>query len=61
MKKQLDNFVFDLMDTLQSPVLTFSQSWKDLIPQRLLDTIQLSRMLQSLEKEEMASYEETVA
>lgn len=53
--------VFDLIDALQSPVLTFSQSWADTLPKRLLDIIIMSRMVALMTHEEIATYPEACA
>lgn len=53
--------VFDLMDALKSPILTFSQSWADTLPKRLLDIITMSRMVALMTHEEIATYPEAYA
>lgn len=56
----IDNYVFDIVDALQGPVLTFSLSWADTIPARLLDIIPTARLKALMEKEHTATYEECV-
>ena len=58
--KDTDKFTFELMDTLTSPVLTYSQAWTDCIPQRLLDLITPARLVSKLLNEEMATMPEVV-
>lgn len=59
--KQETKFVFEYMDMLTAPVITFSTSWADVIPQHLKKDIQISRLIASLQKEEQATIPETVA
>jgi hypothetical protein len=54
--KSEDSFVFDLIDSLTAPVLTFSESWPDTIPQRLLEVVPLARMQALLQKEQLATH-----
>lgn len=60
-KRETDRFVFDLMDTLTAPILTFSASWADSIPKELKDTITMSRLIAAMQKEQTASIPEVVA
>lgn len=57
-QRSQDNFVFDLVDVLQAPVLTFSMSWADTIPQRLLDILPIARMIALKQNEQLATYAE---
>jgi hypothetical protein len=59
--KEVDNFVFDIMDMLGSPIITYSASWKDSIPMRLIDAIKLSRMTAKMQGSELATYPEVCA
>ena len=59
--KIIDEQVFNLMDALRSPVLTFSQGWADCIPERILEIIPVSRLAASLNDEKMATMPEAVA
>lgn len=54
------DFVFDLMDVLSSPVLTFDTSWADLIPARLLKQVTLARIIALRKNECLATYLECV-
>lgn len=59
-KKEAD-YVFDLMDALTAPILTFSTSWADSIPKRIMDLIPLARMKALMTKSVTATDEECVA
>lgn len=52
---------FDLIDALHAPILTFSASWADSIPDRLKQIMPLARMAALIKGEEMATYPEIVA
>jgi hypothetical protein len=56
--KQETDFAFDLTDALRGPVLTFSTSWADTIPRRLLDIIPMARLIAVKEGEPLATYPE---
>ncbi len=58
-KKESD-YVFEILDALTAPVLTFSQPWANAIPKRMLDVVPLARMKALLAKEELATYVECV-
>lgn len=60
-KKQQDDFVFSFMDCLTSPIIVYKSAWQDLIPKDLLNNVRLSRLLCSMQQEEMASLTETLA
>ena len=60
-KKQTDDFVFNFMDCLTSPIIVFKSAWQDTIPKDILKNIKLSRLLCSMQQEEMASLTETLA
>ena len=60
-KKQRSDFVFNFMDCLTSPIIVFKSAWQDTIPKDLLKNITLSRLLSSMQQEEMASLTETLA
>ena len=58
-KKRSDrDYVFDLIDAFTAPVLTFSKSWADTIPKRMLEIVPLARMKALLKNEELATYAE---
>lgn len=59
--RQTEKFVFEFMDMLTAPIITFSTSWADAIPKHLKEDIQLSRLFASMQNEELASIPETVA
>lgn len=58
-KKERD-YVFDIVDALTAPILTFSQLWADVIPKRMLDIIPMARLIALKQGEELASYPEVV-
>ena len=47
-KKQENDFVFNYMDCLTSPIIVFKSAWQDTIPKDLLKNIKLSRLLCSI-------------
>ncbi len=60
-KKRTNDFVFNFMDCLTSPIIVFKSVWQDTIPKDILKNIKLSRLLCSMQQEEMASLTETLA
>lgn len=60
-KKRTEDFVFNFMDCLTSPIIVFKSAWQDTIPKDILKNIKLSRLLCSMQQEEMASLTETLA
>ncbi|HAI42649.1 MAG TPA: hypothetical protein DCM40_33355, partial [Maribacter sp.] len=60
-KKRTNDFVFNFMDCLNSPIIVFKSAWQDTIPKDILKNIKLSRLLCSMQQEEMASLTETLA
>ncbi|HVU97719.1 MAG TPA: hypothetical protein VHE34_20990 [Puia sp.] len=60
-KNNGDDFVFEIMDALQSPILTFSHNWADMIPGRIIEIIPIARLAALLKKERTATYVETTA
>jgi hypothetical protein len=61
LSKDSSDAVFDIMDALRAPILTFSTSWADCIPQRLKEIIPMARLKSVLTKDAMASDAEAVA
>ena len=59
--RESEKFVFEFMDILNAPILTFSESWAEAIPDRLRRDIRIARLLSGFAREEMASIAETVA
>jgi hypothetical protein len=57
-KSDPDNYVFDLIDALRSPILTFSTNWADSIPERMIRIIPLARMAALMKQETTATYAE---
>ena len=60
-KKDKNDFVFDFMDCLASPIIVFKSAWQDTIPKDILERIKLSRIICSMTQEKMASLTETLA
>ncbi|MDO6818433.1 hypothetical protein [Zobellia sp. 1_MG-2023] len=60
-KKRDNDFVFNFMDCLTSPIVVFKSAWQDIIPKDILKNIKLSRLLCSMQQEEMASLTEALA
>jgi hypothetical protein len=60
-KKHKNDFVFDIMDCLASPIIVFKSAWQDAIPKDILGKIKLSRIICSMAKVKMASTTETLA
>lgn len=59
--KIIDEQVFNLLDALQSPILTHDTSWHNVIPERLKKVIPQSRMIALMKNDEFATYEEVCA
>lgn len=57
-KKASESYVFDITDALSSPILTYSASWADMLPKRLLDIIPMAKMKALMSGEDMATYAE---
>lgn len=60
-KKAEKQFVFDMMDILTAPIITFPSSWSDSLPKQLLQDIKTARIMAALKKEEIATLPEVVA
>jgi hypothetical protein len=60
-KKRNNDFVFNFMDCLTSPIIVFKSAWQDTIPEEILKNIKLSRILCSMKQEEKASLTEALA
>ena len=59
-KKKSNDFVFDLMDCMTSPIIVFESAWKDIIPNEMLKNVKLSRLVASIQNEGMASFTEAL-
>lgn len=59
--KEEEKFVFEFMDTLTAPIITFSEEWASAIPERLKRDITLSRLIGKMQNEELSTIPETVA
>lgn len=60
-KKRNNDFVFNFMDCLTSPIIVFKSAWQDTIPKDILKNVKLSRLLCSMQQEETASLTESLA
>jgi len=60
-EKDLVKFQLDVLDMISAPIITFSTSWADAIPQQLRENIRTERMVSALKKEEMATVPEVLA
>jgi len=60
-KKVKSDFVFEIMDSLTSPIIIFKSAWQEAIPKDLLEKITISRMLCLMKGEQTASITEVVA
>ncbi|GEP97682.1 hypothetical protein [Chitinophaga cymbidii] len=52
--------IFDIMDALTAPILTFSQLWADVIPKRLLKQVPMARMIALMKGQQSATDVECV-
>ena len=59
-QKRESNYVFDIVDALSAPILTFSKHWADVLPERILNIVQLARMIALMKGEQTATYAECV-
>lgn len=57
----MKDYAFDILDALQAPILTHAATWADSIPERLIKTIPMARMLHLMQKKEYATLEEATA
>jgi len=60
-KNRDNDFVFNFMACLTSPIIVFKSAWQDIIPEDILKNIKLSRLLCSMQQEKMASLTEALA
>lgn len=60
-KKIKDDFVFDFMDCLVSPIIVFKSAWQDTVPKDMLRSIKLSRLMCSMAHKKTASLTEALA
>jgi hypothetical protein len=56
--KPISAGVFDLIDTVRSPIITFGWSWSDMIAPKMRAIVPFSRMKALIEGEQLASYAE---
>ena len=60
-KRAEQAFVFEFMDMLSAPILTFDASWADAIPQALKSNITMARLIEARKEEPTATLPEVVA
>lgn len=60
-KRAKQDFIFEFLDALKSPVIIYNTTWQDAIPKGLLEKITISRMMCLMKGEFMASLTEVVA
>lgn len=58
--KRENDYVFDIVDALSAPILTFSTQWSDTIPKRMFNIVPLARMKALMQNEQLATYAECV-
>ena len=56
--REEETFVFEFMDILTAPIITFSTSWADAIPNRLKQDIKIARLMGGMVKENFANIPE---
>lgn len=54
------NYVFDMVDALNAPIITFSQQWANVIPKRMLEIVRPARLKALILRENLATYPESV-
>lgn len=52
------SYIFDILDAVSAPILTFSHWWADTIPHRMLQNIPLARILALRNRQHLATEEE---
>lgn len=57
----MEEQIFNLMDALNAPLITYTTSWADCIPKRIRDTIPMARIQSLIMKENMATLPEVAA
>lgn len=55
-----DDSIFDILDALNAPILTFSHLWADTIPNRLLKQVAMARMFSLMKGQQTATDVECV-
>lgn len=59
--KEREDQVFNLLDALRSPVITFTTTWSESIPKRIFDIIPMARLQALSLHEELATIPEVAA
>ena len=59
-QKSESSYIFDIVDALSAPILTFSHQWADTMPKRILGIVPLTRMKALMKREQLATYAECV-
>ena len=58
--REKNNFLFDILDPLQSPIIVHNWQWGNNLPNSILSRIREQRLLYSLQKKETATFAEVV-
>jgi hypothetical protein len=58
MKREIDEQIFNLMDALRSPILSFDPGWSHGIMKEIFDAVVIERMTNLFQGIEMATYPE---
>ncbi|HEX3935687.1 MAG TPA: hypothetical protein VHW43_13465, partial [Puia sp.] len=54
------DYAFDLVNALHAPIITYSEAWADLIPERLVAILPMARLTGILQHEPLATLAECV-
>lgn len=60
-RKQIEPWIFEMMDAICSPVIVFQSSWKESIPESVLADIKVARLLVLMKQEKTATIPEALA
>ncbi|WP_407557326.1 hypothetical protein [Winogradskyella sp. 4-2091] len=58
--KQLDNFTFDLMDCLKSPIITYPSLWADTLPKDVVSKVSMERLIALITRQQKATLSEVI-
>lgn len=59
--RKIEHFTFNILDSLQAPVITYDQMWASAIPPRVMKIIPEARMIAAMKKESLATIPEVSA
>ncbi|HLZ89566.1 MAG TPA: hypothetical protein VKQ52_20070, partial [Puia sp.] len=54
------DFVFDILDYLQSPIIVYDPSWADMLPPRYIDLVPIQRLAAGIRREPLATEAEVI-